>query len=181
MVPVATGPIRTATIGDAADIAAIHVQSWRETYDGLVPPAMLARLDVDQRTRFWTHHLTDIEDGGPAAVFVAMRDGAAAGFVAVCGQRTDTLAERGFDGEIAALYVLRSAQRHGLGRALFARATDHLRQHGFAAASLWVLTTNTPARAFYEAMGGRVMAEREDVREDAVLAEVAYGWDSLTG
>jgi len=53
-------------------------------------------------------------------------------------------------------------------------------RRGFGAASLWVLRDNARARRFYERLGARVLAEREDVRKDAVLVELAYGWMHLT-
>jgi len=36
--------IRAATPTDAAGIAAVHVQSWRDTYAGLLPDEFLARM-----------------------------------------------------------------------------------------------------------------------------------------
>jgi ribosomal protein S18 acetylase RimI-like enzyme len=51
---------------------------------------------------------------------------------------------------------------------------------GYAAASLWVLRDNTPARRFYERYGAEVVAEKEDAGPDGVLVELAYGWTNLT-
>lgn len=42
--------IRQAAVADAVMIAAVHVQSWRETYQGIVPQSHLAGLDVAERT-----------------------------------------------------------------------------------------------------------------------------------
>ena len=36
--------IRPATPEDAAAIASVHVQSWQETYAGLIPPDFLAHM-----------------------------------------------------------------------------------------------------------------------------------------
>jgi hypothetical protein len=38
---------------------------------------------------------------------------------------------------------------------------------------------NLRARRFYERYAGQVIAEREDVRDRAVLLEWAYGWSDL--
>ena len=40
-----------------------------------------------------------------------------------------------------------------------------------------VLAANRPARHFYEAMGGSVIAEREFDEEGEMLSLVVYGWD----
>ena len=45
-------------------------------------------------------------------------------------------------------------------------------------ALLWVLATN-PSRFFYEAMGGRRIAERDEKFWGHRLHEVAYGWRLL--
>jgi hypothetical protein len=43
-----------------------------------------------------------------------------------------------------------------------------------------VLQNNTPARRFYEALGGRVVTQREEERDGFRSVGVAYGWDDLT-
>lgn len=44
---------------------------------------------------------------------------------------------------------------------------------------LWVFTANSPSRAFYEAMGGKVVGERVIDRYGGHLSETAYGWENL--
>ncbi len=43
---------------------------------------------------------------------------------------------------------------------------------------VWVLADN-PFRAFYEALGGKYVSEKEIVIGGAPLIEVAYGWNEL--
>jgi hypothetical protein len=57
--------------------------------------------------------------------------------------------------------------------------SSDLIRRGFTAAALWVLRENLRAGRFYEHVGGKVIAEREDVRDGAVLIELAYGWLDL--
>jgi hypothetical protein len=49
----------------------------------------------------------------------------------------------------------------------------------FNAAALWVLRDNQRARRFNERYAGRVIAERQDIRDGAVLIELSYGWPDL--
>ncbi len=162
--------IRPATPDDAAAIAAVHVQAWRESYPGLVPDAVLAALDPARRTDMWR---AAIPRGG---VFVATDEGDPVGFVSWGPQSDATLS---FAAEVFALYVLRRAQWRGFGRALMQAAAADMRQAGFASAGLWVLDGNAPARRFYEALGGRACATRQDAREGWTATETAYEWDSL--
>jgi ribosomal protein S18 acetylase RimI-like enzyme len=171
--------IRTARPCDAVGIASVHVASWQEIYATLLPAEMLAKLSVPERTYRWTHLLEGFEQDGADRAFVAEVSDEIVGFISVGVQRSEGLRRDGFDAEITAVYVLERTQRRGIGQALLRRGAGHLLRHGLGAASLWVLEANTKARRFYERLGGRLVAEREEVRPETVLREVAYGWSQL--
>ncbi len=169
--------IRPATAADASAIATVHVASWREAYEGLVPAEVLAELSVEQRTERWRAILTDLASSPRSAVFLALaEDGSPAGF-ASCGlQRSEVLAKSAYKGEFSAIYILKSAQRRGVGRRLMAFMATTLLSRDIETASLWVLRNNFPARRFYEAMGGRKIGVEGLWRG---IPEVAYGWRDL--
>jgi hypothetical protein len=52
----------------------------------------------------------------------------------------------------------------------------HLGAHGMPGLLVRVLAANTPARLFYEALGGVLVLEEEITEDGVVLAQVAYGW-----
>jgi len=84
------GSIRVAGVADAAAIAAVHVEAWRETYVGIVPVQVLAGLSVDRRTQIWRRILTNPTAFSSSAVFVAEREEKVVGF-GCCGmQRAST-------------------------------------------------------------------------------------------
>jgi len=56
-------------------------------------------------------------------------------------------------GEIRTIYLLEEAAGKGIGRDLFARANERLRDLGYRRATLWVLETNERSRRFYEKAG----------------------------
>lgn len=66
-------------------------------------------------------------------------------------------------------------QKRKIGTHLFRAMTSDLISRGFNAAALWVLRDNLKARRFYEHFGAKVIAEREDVRDGAVLVELPTG------
>jgi ribosomal protein S18 acetylase RimI-like enzyme len=169
--------IRPACSADAPHLARMHVQSWQESYPGLVPAAMLSSLSVATRTAAWARILGEPESA--TVVFVAENAGSIVGFGSCGRQRTEALQTTGYDGEISAIYVLREFQRRALGARLLCAMASSMHTRGMKAASLWVLRDNAPARRFYERYGGRVIAQREDVRAEGVLLEVAYGWPDL--
>ncbi len=155
-------------------MAKVHITSWRESYPGLLPDAMLARLSVAEQAIRWQRMLDRPRAWGGAISFVADQDGSVVGY-GTCGvQRIPALRDRGFTGEIAELYVLRSAQGQGAGSGLMKAMAGALHERGHRALSLSVLAQNEPARRFYEHLGGRPIAEKR-----AGLHEVAYGWSDL--
>jgi GNAT superfamily N-acetyltransferase len=168
--------LREAVPSDAPALGSLHVASWHETYAGLIPGEMLAALSVETQGAMWRDILAEPGAYGGAAVFVAEEGGRPIGFGACGRQRDETLAEAGYGGEIGAVYVLRSHQQRGVGRAIMAALSRALSERRHDAASVWVLRENAAARAFYEALGGEIVGEKSE----ATLVELAYGWQDLT-
>ena len=165
--------IRPATPKDAEGIAALHVNSWRETYRGLLPDPLLDGLSIGVRSSQWYKLL--VTPKGPL-VFIDETDGELTGFIAGAARREQLLTQ---DAEISALYVARKAQRHGIGTALMRRLATSLRERHMASLCVWVLRENQGARKFYQAMGGREVGERQENLGGHDFVELAYGWDNI--
>lgn len=166
--------IRAAALADAPAIAHVHVQAWRESYCGLVPEAMLDALSVERNTGMWQ---AIIGHDPPAIVQVAETDTGIVGF-GCAGKARD--ARLGTSGEVSAIYLLDAIKRRGVGRTLFVSLLHALAASGHASVGLWVLAVNAPTRGFYEALGGRVGAERILEGAHGDLDEISYVWDDLT-
>ena len=171
--------IRIATPGDAPALAAMHIASWHETYTGLLPDKMLSALSVESRAAAWSKILLEPATTHSTVVFLAEHQETIVGFGSCGAQRTESLKEKGYDGEISGVYVLREFQKRKIGTQLFRSMSSDLIRRGFSAAALWVLRDNLRAKHFYEHLGARVIAEREDVRDGTVLVELAYGWPDV--
>ena len=167
--------IRRATLADAAALAQVHDATWRETYIGLMSEQMLDALTADARTEAWRRILSG-ETGYLATTYVAERDGQIVAFGSCGEQRNADFAAAGYKGEFAAVYVLKTDQRRGLGTRLMTAMMRDLGERGLATYTLWVPRENIPARSLYEQLGGKLIGQRTDVREQGTLAEVAYGW-----
>jgi ribosomal protein S18 acetylase RimI-like enzyme len=167
--------IRRATLADAAALAQVHEATWRETYTGLMSEQMLNALTADARTEAWRRILSG-ETGYLATTYVAERAGELVAFGSCGEQRTEDFAATGYKGEIAAVYVLKTDQRRGLGTRLMTAMMSELADRGLAGFTLWVPRENIPARSLYEQLGGKLIGERKDAREQGTLVEVAYGW-----
>jgi ribosomal protein S18 acetylase RimI-like enzyme len=175
----AVAQIRIASPDDAPALGAMHVASWRESYAGLLPDKMLSSLSVEARAAAWAQIMREPATERSTVVYLAEHVGTIIAFGSCGAQRTDSLKEKGYGGEISAIYVLREFQKRKIGTRLLCEMSSDLQRRGFNAAALWVLRDNLRARRFYECFGGKVIAEREDVRDGAVLVELAYGWLDL--
>lgn len=88
-------------------------------------------------------------------------------------------ASLGFDAEVYTLYVDPSFYNQGTGRALMQGAFEALRKRGHASCIVWAHAKN-PARFFYEAMGGKLVAERAARMMGDAVPENGFGWRKLT-
>ncbi len=163
--------VREARLEDAAAIAHVHRESWRTTYAGILPLAVIAEEAGRKSERAWRRRLAARVP--EAAHFVAeATDDGIVGF-ASCGPARHRL--QGLEAEIYALYVLQPRQRQGVGRALLAACAAHFVRHGHFGFYLWVLKANR-ARLFYERLGGEEIGEKRERLGLHSFAELAYGW-----
>ncbi|GHG50269.1 N-acetyltransferase [Flavimobilis marinus] len=159
--------IRTATVADAADIAQVHVASWREAYAGIVPADYLAALDAEERRALWERALAR----GEITTWLAVVDSRTVGF-ATLGPRRDEDAEPG-DLEIYAMYLDPEAWGRGVARDLMRHSLAEVPDG--ASLSLWVLGDNDRAQRFYRRHGfAPDGVERMEEYGDTYLVEVRY-------
>lgn len=166
--------ISPAGPADAADLARVHVQSWRETYRGLLPQEGLERMTVASHARRFRADLMRARKG-----HVTLLAENAAGLAGYSSGALLTGEARAADAEVFTLYVLRSAQGAGVGRALFSSAARVLKAEGAGSLMVFVLTRNLPARRFYERMRGEAFAEVASVGWGEGLTETAYRWPEI--
>ena len=163
---------RAAQPGDAGAIARVHVETWRDTYAGILPERRLVGMSVRSQEVMWSKAL----ERRAEAVLVAENDpGAVVGF-GTCGRSQG--AGLPFAGEVFMLYVLPDHQGGGVGRELLTGLFRRLIRRGAGSALVWVLAAN-PSRYFYRALGGGLIAERAESFWGAQVRECAYGWPDL--
>ncbi len=166
------GLVRPAEVDDAAAIARVHVESWRSTYRGLLPDDFLDSLTEGRYLERWLRSLGD----DATRVYVAEEDHQVVAFASGGRERAG---EGGYAGELYAIYVLEKAQRHGHGIGLVRAVIGGLREMGLNDMIVWVLRENSPARKFYERLGGTYVRTQPITIGSVTLQEVSYGWRSL--
>lgn len=164
--------IRPARLDDAEGIARSHTASWRTSYRGILPEAVLARIDVDQRTASWRRVLAD-----PSVLVLVAYDTTHHDIVGLCDAGKSR--HPGHAGEVYRMYLEHHARRHGLGREMFERVAAWLRSQEMRSLIIWVLDNNHHARRFYEAMGGRTGQRMASMVSGFPVVELAYVWNPL--
>jgi GNAT superfamily N-acetyltransferase len=165
--------IRAAKLADAEGIARAHTASWQTSYRGLLPDAVLDRIDVDQRAASWRRTLQD-----PSVLTLVAYDTTHHDIVGFCDAGR-TRGDSAYAAEVYRIYVEHHAKRHGLGREMFEQVTDWLRTQQLRSLVIWVLDNNHHARRFYEAMGGRAASRMASAVSGFPVVELSYVWDQL--
>lgn len=152
----------------------MHIDTWRTTYRGHFPDALLDGLDLDRWTAQRERRLR--ESPSDEVCLVAEVGGAVVGFMVAGPARASDPAM----GEVYAIYVRDEHQRGGVGGALLAEAARRLDALGLRGLLIWVLRENTKGRSFYERMGGRAERERPFEIAGASIAETGYVWEDTS-
>ncbi|WP_093182627.1 GNAT family N-acetyltransferase [Sanguibacter gelidistatuariae] len=126
-------------------MARLHVQSWRETYRGLMDDAVLDDPGfVGRRERFWTAALTDPRYGANE-IAVALRDDVLVG-IAMAGPAAEP--DTDWSAQLYVLYVSVVVHGMGVGASLLNAVVAPPTHSG-----LWVADPNPRAQAFYRKHG----------------------------
>lgn len=165
--------IRAGAIADAAEIARVQTTSWKTSYRGILPDAVLDTMDPARRVAMRREILRD-----PLALNLVAYDTTHRDLVGFCNagpSRRDGARV----GELFEIYIVDRAKRFGLGRELFESVASWCRARRMSSLIIWVLENNHHARRFYEAMGGRAGSRTGSTVRGYSVVELSYVWDRL--
>ncbi len=168
----ADASVRPPRAQDAAAVAAVQAQAWREAYADLLPEQSLAALEGEPGAERWREAVT-APPTPRHRVLVACAGAEVVGFAAF-GPGGDPDLNADVDAEVHALVVRPQDAGAGHGSRLLTATVDHLRGDGFRHAHLWLGVGDDALRAFLTGAGwGADGATRSlDLRGDGdVLAQ----------
>lgn len=158
--------IRLAQQADCGRLAELHVASWKDAYEGILPKAYLDSLSVERRCQNWETLL----GSGESKVLLHFDGCHLVGFGALCPSRDD---DGEGSGEVSAIYYEKSAWGTGLAAELMEMLQNELKNDGFSRVTLWVLRENARAQAFYRKFGFAADgAERKLERDSVTIDEI---------
>lgn len=159
-----------ANVNDATELARVHVDSWKETYEGIMPKEVLDKKSYEKREGLWRKILQEQH----SHVYVAKTvDGKIIGFADGGKERTGSY---GYDGELYAIYILKEYQRNQLGKKLLKAVAADIYENGCYSMLVWVVANN-PSKYFYEALQGSFVDKKQI--EELHVEEIAYGWKDI--
>jgi GNAT superfamily N-acetyltransferase len=167
--------VRSARPEDAADLARIYIESWQDTYPGIVSSSLLGAMSFKGHVQRWQNTIRGA-DRKRGAVLVAEDD--RHGAIGLCSLGPVRDGGAGFEGEIYTLYVDPGFLGRGTGSALMAGAFEAFKTRGLHSCLIWAHAKNN-ACFFYEAMGGRRVATRTTRLMGELTPEIGFGWKQL--
>ena len=165
---------RDATLADAPRIAALHADSWRRAYRGMLSDEYLDTDLESDRTRVWVDRLTTPKPN--QRVVLAEISDQLAGFACAFGSEDPDLGTL-----LDNLHVRHGFQHQGIGAALMMQIASWC-QIEFAGEGLflWVIESNLPARRFYEHLGATQAGEDIWQSPDGgAIRSLCYAWKHL--
>lgn len=168
--------IRRARLEDAAEIANVHTNSWRETYKGLIPQDYLDDRPLHFKNRYELWKKVTINE--KQVTFVAeSKEHGVVGFInGTCG-RDENYKDYA---EVWCIYLLAKYHGQKIGFNLLKAYFDVHADLGYKKSYLWVLEGN-PTIRFYEKVGGKFSGEaKNDEIAGKKVTELCYIWDDIS-
>jgi GNAT superfamily N-acetyltransferase len=167
--------MRTATAADSECIAALHAESWRRTYRGVLSDTYLDGPVYDERARLWKLRF-EAPGADRRHTVLAEAGGVLVGFACVLLDE-----EPAWGACLDNLHVSAAFQGQGIGRLLFAEGVRWvMSEEPQWALHLWLFEANAGARRFYDALRGQV-AERglKHAPDGTEVPSLRYVWYTL--
>jgi ribosomal protein S18 acetylase RimI-like enzyme len=164
---------RRPLLDEAETFSALHVQCWREAYEGILPSNLMASFTPQTRLPMWQAVIPHSE----RFVLAAYDDAIPVGFI-ISGATDEKYIENQ-DGHLWAIYIDGQYHRKGIGRELIAAAAGDWLSKGGTSLTLGVLAENAGARLFYEKLGARLVKTSTYDWDGNKLADAIYVFEDL--
>ena len=177
--------VRPAALADAPGLARVVVDTDWAVATAWAPADPRPRAEqYAESERNWRRAFGELAaaPAGRERIFAAVEAGGMDGREGIVGvamggpRRLPAVPFGAYAGEVYLLVVRVTHQRRGLGRRLVGAVFRHLVGADLASAVIECVTVNTPARRFYEALGGHVAGEHHVDVEGTRQPSTVYGW-----
>ncbi len=164
--------VRTATPEDAMGIAIVHVDTWRTTYEGIIPSEFLQALSYEKRKLLWDQNIADKSN----KIFVVENSEAKIIGFAVVAKREENKVVGATD--LTSLYLLKEYQGSGIGKLLMQHVFKHCSAIQATKVFVEVLADNN-TRHFYEYYGAQFVEMKQLNIGGNIINEAIYVWEDV--
>lgn len=162
--------IRPVEKADLDTVAKIKVETWNNSYKGIVDNIYLEKMNYKKTANKWLKNFNNEN------FIVAVADDQIMGFCRY-GNRIDEIDRfKDYDGEIYAIYIDKRFQRQGIGNKMVEYACNELKKQNKNKILIWCLKDNLNARKFYERINGKVLGFKNSNIGGKEYNEIAYGY-----
>ena len=162
--------IRNVKYEDLPAVVDIQVDSWKDTYKGIIDGGYLKNLNKHERLE---KRKKDYQQNG---FIVAEKNGEILGFCRFV-ENINNEDYNKCDCELGALYIRIDSKGKCIGKQLINYVKKYFKEKNKTKMILWCLEENYNSRAFYEKMGGKLIGKRQIEIGNRTYDEVAYGYD----
>lgn len=162
--------VRQLIVDDAQQAAAIQVETWKDTYKGMIPSETLESMTLEYMIPMWTRL---IGENSLKLNLLGVFEGT--NLLGTVGSGVSR-EKNDYECELWAMNIPVRNQRRGLGRVLFQASVDMLRSSEYKSMYFYCIDKNENALHFYRSMGGRI-TDRIAIRNG--YQELMVVWDSL--
>jgi len=164
--------IRDATTDDIEEVAKLHVNSWHETYAGIISQNYLDNMKNNLPKRIERM----INEFNLRHMIVAVLNNEIVGFSEFV-LSNEFSKDLDIDCELCGLYIKNGHKKLGLGSKMFEYVTNLFRENNKKKMGLWCVKENVPAISFYKKKGGIFTKEKTFTIENQEYSEVAFTYD----
>ena len=161
--------IRKATLDDIEEVALLHVNSWYETYKGIISQSYLENMKNNLVKRIERMR----NEFNLRMMIVAVIDNEIVGFSEFV-LSNEFSKDLDIDCELCGLYIKNDYKNLGLGSKMFEYVVNVFKENNKKKMGLLCVKENIPAISFYEKKGGILTKEKTFTIDNQEYSEVSY-------
>ena len=162
--------IRKATVDDIDSIVKIKIDSWKDTYKGIVSDEFLNSMDYKENFAKFKKEIEN--ENSIKQNYVMTKDDIVIGYA-----KFSILNNESYDSQIYAIYIDYKLKNRGYGTILLNYVKAYLKNNGCKNMVLWCIYRNYPSRIFYEKRGGIEGKKIKSLIGPQRIYEISYIFD----
>lgn len=161
--------IRNAIVDDIEEVARLHVNSWYETYKGIISQNYLENMknNINKRIERMKNEFN------LRTMIIAELNGEIVGFSEFVFSNKFSI-DLDIDCELCGLYIKNGYKNLGLGTKIFDYVINLFKEQNKKKMGLWCVKENIQAISFYQKKGGILTKEKTFTIENQEYSEVAF-------